>query len=236
MSVARGKTHLATPGQTVGPFFAFGLDYAKMHEVVFPHSPGAIVAGRHRASTAPVRRSPTRSSRSGARTPTAAFPRARGALRRDDHTFTGFGRAATTDDGHYEFWTRNPGSVDGRGAVLRRDRVRARPARQAAHAHLPARGRRPARRRPAALLARRPRSAIRSSQRARPTADSTTTSDCRARRRPCSLPSEWARLRRRSALAGDGRPRRRRCRMPPCSTRSSPPKSRWYGRAAALGD
>ena len=34
------KTHLASPGQTVGPFFAFGLDYPKKHEVVFPHSPG----------------------------------------------------------------------------------------------------------------------------------------------------------------------------------------------------
>ncbi len=40
-------------------------------------------------------------------------PRARGAFRRDDHTFTGFGRASTTDDGRYEFWTRNPGSVSG---------------------------------------------------------------------------------------------------------------------------
>ncbi len=40
--------------------------------------------------------------------------RERGARRRDDHTFTGFGRAATTDDGRYEFWTRNPGAVDGK--------------------------------------------------------------------------------------------------------------------------
>ena len=37
-----------------------------------------------------------------------------GAFRRDDHTFTGFGRAATTDVGRYEFWTRNPGPVDGK--------------------------------------------------------------------------------------------------------------------------
>ena len=34
-----------TPGQTIGPFFAFGLNYPKMHEVAFPHSPGAIVLG-----------------------------------------------------------------------------------------------------------------------------------------------------------------------------------------------
>jgi len=38
-------------------------------------------------------------------------PRARGAFRRDDHTFTGFGRAFTNDEGHYEFWTREPGGT-----------------------------------------------------------------------------------------------------------------------------
>jgi protocatechuate 3,4-dioxygenase alpha subunit len=111
MSVPQ-KSHLASPGQTVGPFFAFGLDYPKKHEVVFPHSPGAIVVGG------------TVLDGAGAPIPDAVIeifgadsdgtvPRSRGALRRDDHTFTGFGRAATTDDGHYEFWTRNPGSVSG---------------------------------------------------------------------------------------------------------------------------
>jgi len=38
-----GKTHEPTSGQTIGPFFAFGLNYPKMHEVAFPHSPGALV-------------------------------------------------------------------------------------------------------------------------------------------------------------------------------------------------
>lgn len=107
------KTHLASPGQTVGPFFAFGLDYAKKHEVAFPHSPGSIVLGG------------TVFDGAGAPIPDAVIeifgadsdgtvPRSRGAFRRDDHSFTGFGRASTTDDGHYEFWTRNPGSQDGR--------------------------------------------------------------------------------------------------------------------------
>ena len=41
------------------------------------------------------------------------IPRGRGSRRRDDHTFTGYGRSYTTDEGRYEFWTRNPGSVDG---------------------------------------------------------------------------------------------------------------------------
>ena len=39
------RTHEPTGGQTVGPFFAFGLDYDKKHQVVFPHSPGSIVLG-----------------------------------------------------------------------------------------------------------------------------------------------------------------------------------------------
>ena len=39
------KTHRPTPGQTVGPFFAYGLEFPKQHEVAFPHSPGAIVLG-----------------------------------------------------------------------------------------------------------------------------------------------------------------------------------------------
>ncbi|WP_439592932.1 protocatechuate 3,4-dioxygenase subunit alpha [Microbacterium sp.] len=112
-----GRTHRPTPGQTVGPFFAYGVEYPKMHEVVFPHSPGAIVLGG------------TITDGAGNAIPDAfveifgadadgTVPRARGAFRRDDHTFTGFGRAFTNDDGHYEFWTRQPGSVGGRPAFF----------------------------------------------------------------------------------------------------------------------
>lgn len=107
------KTHRPTPGQTVGPFFAYGVEYPKMHEVAFPHSPGAILLGG--------------TVRDGAGNPIpdafieifgadadGTVPRARGAFRRDDHSFTGFGRAFTDDEGRYEFWTRNPGSRDRR--------------------------------------------------------------------------------------------------------------------------
>lgn len=103
----------ATPGQTVGPFFAFGLDFPHKHEVVPPHSPGSIVLGG------------TVLDGAGAPIPDAvveifgadsdgSVPRSRGAFRRDGHTFTGYGRAFTTDEGRYEFWTREPGSVAGR--------------------------------------------------------------------------------------------------------------------------
>ncbi|MDN3496491.1 protocatechuate 3,4-dioxygenase subunit alpha [Planococcus sp. APC 4015] len=107
------KTRSATPGQTVGPFFAYGVEYPKMHEVAFPHSPGAVLLGG------------TVSDGAGSPIPDAfieiwsadqdgTIPRVRGSFRRDDHTFTGFGRAFTNDDGHYEFWTRNPGARGGR--------------------------------------------------------------------------------------------------------------------------
>lgn len=114
---APARTHRPTPGQTVGPFFAYGLIYPKMHEVAFPHSPGAILL------------SGTITDGAGLPVPDAfveifgadgdgTIPHARGSLRRDDHTFTGFGRAFTNDEGHYEFWTRNPGAPAGTAAFF----------------------------------------------------------------------------------------------------------------------
>ncbi len=101
-----------TPGQTVGPFFAFGTEYPKMHEVVFPHSPGALILGGtlYDGAGDPI---PDAIVEVWSADEDGTVPRGRGARRRDDHTFTGFGRAATTDEGRFEFWVRNPGSVDG---------------------------------------------------------------------------------------------------------------------------
>lgn len=101
-----------TSGQTIGPFFAFGLQYPKMHEVAFPHSPGAIVLSGtvHDGAGAPIPDSCVEIWQADEH---GTIPRSRGSRKRDDHTFTGFGRSFTTDEGHYEFWTRNPGSVDG---------------------------------------------------------------------------------------------------------------------------
>lgn len=102
----------ATAGQTIGPFFAFGLSYPQMHQVVFPHSPGALVLEGtvYDGAGAPI---PDACVEIWHADSDGSVPRGRGARRRDDHTFTGFGRSFTTDEGHYEFWTRNPGSVDG---------------------------------------------------------------------------------------------------------------------------
>jgi protocatechuate 3,4-dioxygenase alpha subunit len=106
------KTHEATPGQTVGPFFAYGTTFPKKHEVAFPHSPGAIVLSGtvYDGAGNPI---PDSMVEIFAADADGTVPRARGTFKRDDHTFTGFGRAFTSDEGHFEFWTRNPGSVDG---------------------------------------------------------------------------------------------------------------------------
>lgn len=104
------KTHRPTPGQTVGPFFAYGLEFPKQHEVAFPHSPGAIVLGGtvYDGAGAPI---PDALVEIFAADADGSVSRARGAFRRDDHTFTGFGRAFTNDEGHYEFWTQEPGGT-----------------------------------------------------------------------------------------------------------------------------
>lgn len=111
------KTHRPTPGQTVGPFFAYGVEYPRMHEVAFPHSPGAVLLGGtvYDGAGNPV---PDAFLEIWGADEDGSIPRRRGSFRRDDHTFTGFGRAFTNDDGHFEFWTRNPGAHDGRAAFF----------------------------------------------------------------------------------------------------------------------
>ncbi|MFT4219032.1 MAG: protocatechuate 3,4-dioxygenase subunit alpha [Microbacterium sp.] len=103
------RTHEPTAGQTVGPFFSFGTRFDKMNQIVFPHSPQAIVlAGRVlQGDGAPI---PDSMIEIWQLDSDGAVPRSRGTLHRDDHTFTGFGRAFTTDEGRWHFWTRNPGS------------------------------------------------------------------------------------------------------------------------------
>ena len=101
----------ATPGQTVGPFFGYALPFDRGSELVPPGSPGAIQF--HGVVT------------DGAGTPVpdalleiwqadadGNVPTASGALHRDGWTFTGWGRAATDDEGHYSFSTVTPGSTN----------------------------------------------------------------------------------------------------------------------------
>lgn len=102
-----------SPGQTIGPFFAFGLEYPKMSEVAFPHSPGSIVLSGtiYDGAGAPI---PDACIEVWGADSDGRVSRGRGSRRRDDHTFTGFGRSFTTDEGGYQFWTRNPGAASGK--------------------------------------------------------------------------------------------------------------------------
>lgn len=99
----------ATPGQTVGPFFGYALPFDGGSELVPPGSPGSIQL--HGTVT----------DGAGKAVPDALLeiwqadadgniPNASGALRRDGWTFSGWGRAATDDEGHYSFSTVLPGA------------------------------------------------------------------------------------------------------------------------------
>jgi protocatechuate 3,4-dioxygenase alpha subunit len=111
------KTLEPTAGQTIGPFFAFGLAYEGMNEVAFPHSPGAIVLSGtiYDGEGAPI---PDAVIEIFGADTDGSVPDARGTLHRDGYSFTGFGRAMTTDDGRFHFWTRNPGPVGGRAPFI----------------------------------------------------------------------------------------------------------------------
>lgn len=110
MSVAAGAPALPTPGQTVGPFFRFGVEFDRWNELVPPGSLGAI---RLRGTVL---------DGAGAAVPDAllelwqadesgAIPVEQGSLRRDTGTFTGFGRTHTTPRGEFEFFTLEPGAA-----------------------------------------------------------------------------------------------------------------------------
>jgi len=111
------RTLRPTPGQTVGPFFAYGVEYERMHQIVDPHAPGAVLLGGtvYDGAGSPV---PDAFVEIFGADESGRVPRDRGAFRRDGHTFTGFGRAFTNDEGHYEFFTRTPGAAPGRPAFF----------------------------------------------------------------------------------------------------------------------
>lgn len=111
------RTHAPTPGQTVGPFFAYGVEFPHMNELVPPRSTGAIVLeGTVRDGLgSPI---PDAFLEIWQADADGSTPTARGTFRRDGRAFTGFGRGFTDDDGEYHFWTVEPGARDGRPAFF----------------------------------------------------------------------------------------------------------------------
>lgn len=99
---------IPTPGQTVGPFFHYGMPYEGGEEVSARHDSRTIrlFGYVYDGNGDPI---PDAQIEIWQADENGTIPRERGSLKRDGHTFTGFGRAATNDDGYYEFWTRNPG-------------------------------------------------------------------------------------------------------------------------------
>ncbi|GAA3586086.1 protocatechuate 3,4-dioxygenase subunit alpha [Klugiella xanthotipulae] len=102
---------IATPGQTVGPFYGYALPFPKDSELVPPGQGGSI---RVHGTVTDGRGQPIpdclleiwQADEHG------VIAQRTGSLTRDGHTFTGWGRAAVDDDGHYTFTTVNPGVTE----------------------------------------------------------------------------------------------------------------------------
>lgn len=100
----------ATPGQTVGPFFDYALPYDGGSELVPPSHRGAIRLHGHvlDGDGTPV---PDALLEIWQADPAGQVVPRPGSLHRDGWTFTGFGRAATDNAGHYSFSTLLPGAT-----------------------------------------------------------------------------------------------------------------------------
>jgi len=100
-----------TPGQTVGPFFHYGLPYDGDRDLVLPGSAGSIrLSGTvYDGAGAPI---PDALVEIWQAAPDGTVPQEHGSLRRDGWTFTGFGRASTGRDGSYSFSTLEPGATE----------------------------------------------------------------------------------------------------------------------------
>lgn len=102
---------VATPGQTVGPFFGYALPFPNCAELVPPSRQGAI---RLHGDVLDGRGQPVPDAilELWQAAPDGSVPQVPGSLKRDGWTFTGWGRASTDDAGHYSFTTLLPGPTD----------------------------------------------------------------------------------------------------------------------------
>ncbi len=102
-------TRQPTPGQTVGPFFSFALEYDGDAVLVPDDHPGAVrLHGRvYDGAGQPV---PDALIELWQADPDGRPVRAAGSLRRGGATFTGWGRCGTDAEGRYAFTTLVPGA------------------------------------------------------------------------------------------------------------------------------
>lgn len=104
-----------TPGQTIGPFYGYALPYPGDSELVPPGHRDAIrLHGTvYDGAGQPIPDALVEIWQADAE---GNVVQAEGSLHRDGFTFTGFGRAAVDDNGHYSFTTLLPGPT-GPGAA-----------------------------------------------------------------------------------------------------------------------
>ena len=100
-----------TPGQTIGPFFAFALPFDDGDQLVPRGATGAI-RFHGRVTDGAGQPVPDALLEIWQADADGVVPRAGGSLRRDGWTFTGWGRASTDDEGHYSFTTVEPGATE----------------------------------------------------------------------------------------------------------------------------
>ncbi|HEY5853949.1 MAG TPA: protocatechuate 3,4-dioxygenase subunit alpha [Aldersonia sp.] len=104
------STLAPTPGQTIGPFFGYALPFEHDNELVPPGRADAIrLHGRVLDGNGdPV---PDALLEVWQAAPDGTVVQEHGSLRRDNWTFTGWGRASTDDAGHYNFTTVAPAAT-----------------------------------------------------------------------------------------------------------------------------
>lgn len=100
-----------TPGQTIGPFYGFALPFKDGHKLVDRAHPGSIrLHGTvYDGNGVPV---PDSMLEIWQADENGQIPQKDGSLIRDGFTFTGWGRVAVDNVGHYTFQTVNPGATD----------------------------------------------------------------------------------------------------------------------------
>ncbi|MDO5617405.1 protocatechuate 3,4-dioxygenase subunit alpha [Kocuria sp.] len=111
-SIEQRHGHLvATPGQTIGPFYGYALPYERGEYLVDRNHPDAVrLHGTvYDGNGDPVPDSMLEIWQADANGRVSQEP---GSLIRDGYTFTGFGRVAVDNVGHYDFITVNPGATD----------------------------------------------------------------------------------------------------------------------------
>ena len=100
-----------TPGQTIGPFFGYALPYDGDASLVRASHPAAIrLFGTVRDGNGDA--VPDALLEIWQPDPQGNVVRQAGSLRRDGYAFTGWGRAATDNTGHYSFTTLEPAATE----------------------------------------------------------------------------------------------------------------------------